>query len=154
MTKDFFKVPKQPLAVTLWVHPEGRVLGDLFVREQGLHHAGLETIDELMNQSQPFVVVYRDDLDEFRFYNKSSIVRVEYDSPTDKLNDGGDSLDSECHMMDGSVITGIIKGDFPADQRRLYDHMNNEDFQFIPLRQDHSGLCLINKNYIIYTKSL
>ena len=79
MTKDFFKVPKQAKSVILWVHPEGRVLGELFVREQSLHHKGVEDPVELMNQSEPFVVIHRDDVNEFRFYNKSSIVRVEYD---------------------------------------------------------------------------
>ena len=153
MTKDFFKVPKQPMAVTLWVHPEGRVLGDLFVREQSLHHAGRETPVELMNQPEPFLAIHRDDLDEFRFYNKSSIVRVEY-TDTDESDINEESLDCECHLMDGSCISGSIQGNFPPERRRLFDHMNNEKFQFIPLHQDQNKLCLINKHYIIYTKSL
>jgi len=154
MTKDFFKVPKQEKAVELWVHPEGKVLGSLFVREQSLHHVGQESPAELMSQTEPFVVIHRDDLNEFRFYNKSSIVRIEYTDAKEEQNTDEESLDCECHMMDGSLVTGSIKGCFPPDRRRLYDHMNSENFQFIPLRQNDNKVCLINKKYIIYTKSL
>ncbi|NOY66071.1 MAG: hypothetical protein GXP13_01505 [Gammaproteobacteria bacterium] len=154
MTKDFFKVPKQAKPVTLWVHPEGRVLGEIFVREQSLHHIGLEEPVELMNQTESFVVIHRDELSEFRFYNKSSIVRVEYEMLAEEVELARDSLQCECHMMDGSLITGTINGNFPPDRRRLFDYMNNEHFQFIPLHQGEGKICLINKHYINYTKSL
>jgi len=151
MTAEFFKVPKQAKPVTLWVHPEGKVLAEIYVREQSLHHIGIEEPGELMNQSEPFIVIHRDDLNEFRFYNKASIVRIEYD---DAVESAEDSLHCECHMMDGSLITGRINGNFPADRRRLYDYMNNKNFQFIPLHQGDGKVCLINKQYINYTKSL
>ncbi len=68
MSEDFFKVPKLERAVRLWIHPEGRVLGSIFVREQSLHHIGEETPVELLNQTEAFLVVHREDLDEYRFY--------------------------------------------------------------------------------------
>jgi len=153
MSDEFFKVPKQEKPVSLWVHPEGRVLGSIYIREQSLIHAGVETPAEVMNQAEPFVVVWRDDLDEYRFYNKSSIVRLEFEAQA-----GGmpytDTIECELHMMDGSLINGEIRGTFPPDQRRLFDHLNQENDSFVPLYLDSERICLINKNYIIYAKSL
>ena len=153
MSEDFFKVPKQERAVRLWIHPEGRVLGSIFVREQSLHHIGEETPVELLNQTEAFLVVHREDLDEYRFYNKSSIVRLEYQNSANE-NPDEEAIESELHMMDGSMMTGKICGTFPPDRRRLYDHFNKENDQFVPLNLEDGQICIINKNYIIYAKSL
>ena len=40
MSSDDLKVPKLKQKVTLWVHPEGQVVGSLFVREHSPDHAG------------------------------------------------------------------------------------------------------------------
>jgi hypothetical protein len=153
MSEEFFKVPKQEKSVSLWVHPEGRVLGAIYIREQSLHHAGEETPAEVLSQVEPFVVVRRDDLGEYRFYNKSSIVRLQYEAQPEGIP-YSDTIECEMHMMDGSLISGEIRGAFPPDQRRLYDHLNQENDAFIPLHLDSGQICLINKNYIIYAKSL
>ncbi len=153
MSEDFFKVPKQERAVKLWIHPEGRVLGSIFVREQSLHHMGEETPVELLNQAEAFLVVHREDLNEYRFYNKSSIVRLEYQNYAEE-NPDEESIDSELHMMDGSLMTGKINGCFPPDRRRLYDYLNKEHDKFVPLNLEDGQICIINKKYIIYAKSL
>ncbi|HEC28765.1 MAG TPA: hypothetical protein ENI65_04160 [Gammaproteobacteria bacterium] len=153
MAKDFFKIPKKERPVTLWVHPEGRVLGSIFIREQSLHHIGEETPVELLNQIKPFLVIHRDDLNEYRFYNKSSIVRLEIENPAEN-NAEEDSIECELYMMDGSLISGSIRGAFPPDRTRLYDHLNKEGDQFIPLHQDDNRVLLMNKKYIIYAKAL
>ncbi len=153
MSAEFFKVPKHEKPVSLWVHPEGRVLGSVFVRQQSLHHSGEETPAELFNQGENFVVIHREDLGEYRFYSKSSIVRVAYENEFD-LMPGSEAIDCELHMMDGSLMTGKICGAFPPEQRRLYDHLNREDSTFIPLHLDNGQVSLINKSYIIYAKSL
>ncbi len=153
MSAEFFKVPKRERSVSLWVHPEGRVLGSVFVREQSLHHSGEETPAELFNQAETFVVVHREELGEYRFYSKSSIVRLEYQDQGDS-EPGSEAMDCELHMMDGSLMSGKICAAFPPDRRRLYDHLNKGDDLFIPLHQDSGQISLINKSYIIYAKSL
>ena len=50
MSTDILKVPKLKQQVSLWVHPEGQVIGSLFVREQSPEHAGPETASEVLNQ--------------------------------------------------------------------------------------------------------
>ena len=79
MLRDRLKIPKKLKLVTLWVHPEGRVVGSLFLRPQSANRAGEEEPLEVLNTADPFLVLKRDQPDELRFYNKSSVVRVEYD---------------------------------------------------------------------------
>lgn len=153
MSTDFFKVPKRELAVSLWVHPEGRVLGSIYIREQSLYHSGEETPAELFNQQEAFVVVHRQDLDEYRFYNKTSIVRLEYEDNGETMP-GSETIDCQLHMMDGSLMSGSLSGVLSPDRRRLYDHLNTGDSTFIPLHGDNGVISLINKSYIIYAKSL
>ena len=152
MSNEFFKVPKKEREVVLWVHPAGRVLGSVFVREQSQHHIGEELPVELLNQPEPFVVVYRADLQEYRFYNKSSIVRIEFEQA--QMDMESDQLACELHMMDGSLMQGTIYVMFPPDKSRLYDYLNKQNDSFIPLYTSDSKQCLINKNYIIYARSL
>lgn len=154
MSDDFFKVPKHLRPVTLWVHPEGRVLGSLFVRIQSQHHIGEETPVELLNQEGPFIVVSRDDPDELRFYNKTSIVRVEHGADESALEQDIEPICCELHLMDGSLITGEIRSPMPRDRSRLYDYLNKVQDRFVKMHLQDQTVCLVNKNYIIYARNL
>jgi len=155
MSKEFFKVPKKEKPVVLWVHPEGRVVGSVFVREQSLHHIGEEGLPELLNQPEPFLVIYRDDIKEYRFYNKASIVRIEYEYEYEaEVHAEEECISCEMHMMDGSLMSGRICGVFSPDRSRLYDHLNKEGDQYIALRVESGQVHLLNKNYIIYVTSI
>jgi len=153
MSDDFFKIPKLEHLVSFWIHPEGRVPGTLFLREQSLHHIGEESPVELLNQTEPFVVINRQDLNELRFYSKASIVRVEYQH-TMPDNPDLDAINAEIHMMDGSLITGQIRGSFCPDRARLYDYLNKIEDHFVVLYQEQDQVTLINKKYVIYAKSI
>lgn len=154
MSENFFKVPKQLCPVTLWVHPEGRVLGSLFVREQSLHHIGQESPSELLNQEDPFVVVNRDSPDELRFYRKSAIVRVEYHANEEYSKEDITPICTELHLMDGSMLLGEIRSPMPKDRSRLYDYLNKASDLFVKLHLDGDLITLVNKQYIIYAKNL
>lgn len=150
MANDILRVPKKLAPVTLWVHPEGRVLGSLFLREQSPNHAGAEHPLEVLNQSEPFLVFRRDDPLELRFYNKRSIIRVEYAaqdaSPTT------DAVEIECrlHMMDGSLISGTIQESLAPDRARLLDYLNKTIDGFIKIHMEEGAVYLVNKAYIIH----
>jgi hypothetical protein len=154
MSENFFKVPKQLCPVTLWVHPEGRVIGSLFVREQSLHHIGKESPAELLNQEDPFVVVNRDSPDELRFYRKSAIVRVEYQGDDVMLEEDIVPICCELHLMDGSMLLGEIRSPMPKDKSRLYDYLNRASDLFVKLHLEDDLVTLVNKQYIIYAKNL
>ncbi len=145
MSNVNLKIPTTLYPVTLWVHPEGRVIGSLFLHNDKTKQA--EDVLSLVNQPEQFLVFKCETPNELRFYNRSSIIRMEYaeesgDSPNDK------TLECQLHMMDGSLITGIIRESLPADHSRLYDYLNLAENRFVKIHTDSQEVILINKAYI------
>lgn len=149
MANELLKIPKILRPVLLWVHPEGRVVGFLFLREHSPHHAGPEEPVEALNQDEPFLVFKREQPEELRFYNRTSIVRLEYEEAPSTTRPETKAIACQVHMMDGSVITGTIKESLPPDRSRLFDYLNKSDQRFIKLHVQPNVACLINKSYII-----
>lgn len=151
MSSDRLRIPKKLKQVTLWVHPLGPVIGSLFLREQSVKHAGEEEPLEVLNQVEPFVVLQRDEPDELRFYNRGSIIRVEYSGeiPGPETARHMTALACQLHMMDGSLLKGTIYEQLPPDHSRLFDYLNQDSERFIRMYVDESTICLINKSYII-----
>lgn len=155
MSSDFFKIPKSSQQVTLWVHPEGRVIGSIFLRKQSLHHAGAESPIEVINQEDEFLVVQMSDPDELRFYNRRSIVRLEYSEEDEaKAHSEVEPVTCRLIMMDGSVITGVIKTPMVPGQTRLVDHLNLHKEGFLKLHVDDTAVYLVNRSYIIHATDL
>lgn len=157
MKAEIFKVPKSEKEVSLWVHPDGMVKGSLFLREQSQEHDGQEKPVDVLNQDHPFVVVRLHNPEQLRFYNRSSIIRVEY-----PLDDGEESLPDDdhtiitcaIHMMDGSILEGTIREVLPPDRSRLFDYLRKEKTRFIRLFFSDTEVCLINKSFINYVSPL
>ena len=148
MSTDILKVPKLKQKVALWVHPEGQVVGSLFVREQSPDHAGAEEPLEVLNADVPFVVLQKESPQELRFYNKNSIIRIEYTTDSD-TEDDLTVLSCKLSMMDGSEIEGTIRENLPPEYSRLFDYINQENSRFIRLYFNDSEVSLINKSYIV-----
>jgi len=144
------KIPKSTREVTLWVHPEGQVVGALFLREHSVNHAGPEQPVEVLNQDTPFIVVQRKDPDELRFYNRNAIVRVEHPAADQSVPPGQVVLPCRLTLMDGSLFQGTIRETLPPDRARLFDYLNLEANRFIKLHLDGDTVCLLNKSYIIH----
>jgi hypothetical protein len=144
------KIPKKLKRVTLWVHPEGRVIGSLFLHFQNRYTNGEESPRELLNHAAPFVVLQREDPNEIRFYNRASIVRVEY--PFDGLHgeDRVEPLHCQLYMMDGSIIVGSVRQSLPPGSDRLYDYLNLDQERFVEVHTADGNVCLVNKSYIAY----
>ncbi|MEE8303468.1 MAG: hypothetical protein V3S24_13655 [Candidatus Tectomicrobia bacterium] len=148
------KIPKKQKQVTLWIHPEGRVVGSLFLSLQSKSSDGEEVPLEALNHPKTFVVLRRDDFDEVRFYNKASIVRVEYHKEELAESEEIDQLECRLCLMDGSIVEGTIKRALPPDYARLYDYLNMPDERFTEIHTGEGIVCLINKSYIVSVKSL
>ena len=148
------KIPKKQKQVTLWIHPEGRVIGSLFLRLHSQLSDGEEEPLEALNHPRSFLVLQRDDFGELRFYNKSSIVRVEYDKEPAKELEEVEPLGCRLCLMDGSIIEGRVKRALPPDQARLYDYLNRHDERFAEIYIEEGVVCLVNKSYIVYVQSL
>ena len=150
VSNEELKIPKKQKPVTLWVHPEGRVVGAIFLYQQSENHSGQEQPVDVLNGCAPFVVLQREDLGEPRFYNKRSVVRVEYEDS--EPDDTPDMTVLKCglHMMDGSRLEGTIREFLPPEHRRLYDYINSEGEDFVKLHLGNNNVCLVNKAYIVH----
>jgi len=145
---NILKVPKILRPVTLWVHPEGRVVGSIYVRKQSPDHAGEEQPLETLNQCQAFLVFNRDEPAEQRFYNIKSIIRVEYQATEADNTLQSNPLRCQLQMMDGSYIQGTIRESLPPSHGRLLDYLNRSEENFIRIILDDGLVYLINKAYI------
>lgn len=149
MDNNTLKVPKKLRPVTLWVHPEGRVIGSIYLRNQSPSHAGSEQPLEALNLCQSFLVFNRDQPPELRFYNIKSVTRVEYEATeVDEHDDDSNPLRCHLQLMDGAYIDGVIKESLPPNHARLLDYLNRSDETFIKIYMDDGLIYLINKSYI------
>ena len=149
MLSERLIVPKILKEVTLWVHPEGRVVGSLYLRKQSVNHAGAELPSEALNHPDPFIVFRCDQPSQLRFYNRRSIIRVEYPGRDSHVARALKPLACHLHMMDGSLISGTIEEPLHPDRARLLDYLNKADDNFIKLYVDEATV-LVNKSYIIH----
>jgi len=149
---DILKVPKKLRPVILWVHPEGRVIGSIYLRIQSPDHAGNEQPLEALNACESFLVFNRDEPAELRFYNIKSVIRIEYEATEDDETADTDATNNpmRCHLqlMDGSYIDGSIRESLPPNHARLLDYLNRSDEAFIKVYMDDGLIYLINKSYI------
>jgi hypothetical protein len=148
MQAESLKIPKRLKQVTLWVHPEGPVAGNLFLRVPEAEDEEEEAL-EVLNQPDPFLVVQLEGSDEVRFYNKHSIVRVEY--PAEETPQVVDVEMRHCvlQMMDGSSMEGTIRRVLPPDRARLFDYLNLNGERFLKIDCSDGRTYVINKLYIM-----
>jgi hypothetical protein len=149
MYPDILKIPKTLKQVTLWVHPEGQVVGAVFVRTQSTVMAREEEPAEVLNQPDPFLILQlgqSEDQESVRFYNKASIVRMEYRD--EQLLDLPEMVSLGCtlYLMDGSRFAGQIR---KPDRARLFDYLNLTEERFVKIELGDGDICLVNKSYIV-----
>ena len=144
------KIPKREQSVALWTHPDGLVHGAIYLQIADTDGACAEDPWAVMNGPEDFLVVRRRDPDELRFYNKASLIRVEYDENELYVAEAGKDLPCRVHLMDGSLIDGTMRKSLPPERSRLYDYMNTDNPRFLKLYVEGASVCLINKSYVGY----
>lgn len=148
------KIPKVERQVSLWTHPDGLVVGSIYLHMPEPDRPHGEDPFSVMNGAEDFLVVHRHDPDELRFYNKASLIRIEYAEDEAYVVESGKDLPCRVHMMDGSVIEGAMRKSLPPERSRLYDYMNTDNPRFLKLYVDGRSACLINKSYVGYIMPL
>lgn len=148
------KIPKVEKPVTLWAHPDGLVLGAIYLRVPEPDSPSGEDPWTLLNIPDDFLLVRRHDPDELRFCNKASLIRVECNEEELYVTDAGKDLFCRVHMMDGSLIDGAMRKSLPPERSRLYDYMNTDNPRFLKLYVGDKSVCLINKSYVGYIMTL
>jgi len=149
-------IPKALRQVTLWVHPEGRVIGSLFLSFHTKNGPGVEDPCAVLNEATPFFVLQRAEPEELRFYNKRAIIRVEYqeeEMPSEE-GTGIKTLYCQVSLMDGSLIEGVVRYPLPPSHERLYDYLNLSKERFAKLYLEDGNICLVNKAYIVCVSHL
>lgn len=147
MAEKPLRIAKALRQVSMWVHPEGLVKGAIYVTV-GEDNTSQEDPRYVLNADKPFLVLYRQNPDEVRFYNRSSLVRVEYED-NKPVESKATKIPCRVNMMDGSIIDGEIIEVLPSDHSRLYDYLNKAQERFIRLYTSDTQVCMVNKNYII-----
>ncbi|MFW5452310.1 hypothetical protein [Thioalkalivibrio sulfidiphilus] len=151
MDSEALKIPKKLKHVRLWVHPEGPVVGAIFLHCQSDHHEGEERPEEAMNGPEPFFVFRGGSDDDLRFYNKHAVVRLEYTpEPGQGVPEGSVALRTRLHLMDGSTLEGVIREMLVPEHARLFDYVNIFEDRFVRLfMDDDATITLVNKAYIV-----
>ena len=142
------KIPKIEKPVSLWAHPDGLVLGAIFLQKPESDRSHGEDPWTVLNGADDFLVVRLREPEDLRFYNKTSLIRVEYTEDELYVADTGKDLPCRVHMMDGSVIDGAMRKSLPPERSRLYDYMNTDNPRFLKLYTGGNAVCLINKTYV------
>jgi hypothetical protein len=142
------RILKRRLPVTLWVHPEGRVVGNIFLHLGGGAPRDGEAPWSVLNEPADFLVVERRNPEETRFYNKHAIVRVDYVDPI-LAEVAGTPLMCRVTLMDGLLLEGEICKAMPEERSRLYDYLNETRDRFLELCLAGGQRTLINKNYVV-----
>ncbi|MCG5534597.1 hypothetical protein [Ectothiorhodospira mobilis] len=146
---DALKIPKRRKPVKVWVHPDGLVLGSLFVHLQSAHRPGEEEPAEVLNGPEPFFVMECGSARELRFYNKHSVVRMEYTLDEGPPGDYAVYLPARLHLMDGSNLEGVIREMLDPQKARLFDYINIHEHRFVRLFLSETEAALVNKAYIV-----
>ncbi len=133
----------------MWVHPEGQVMGSLFLREQSVNHAGVEEPIEVLNKDTAFIVLEREVDEQICFYNRNAIIRLEYEQTPSAGEAELKIIPCRLTMMDGALFDGEIRETLAPDRARLFDYLNHANARFIKLYIDNNQVCLVNKSYII-----
>ncbi|MCG5501646.1 hypothetical protein [Ectothiorhodospira lacustris] len=149
MDSDSLKIPKKLIPVKVWVHPDGLVVGEIFVHFQSNQHDGEEEPAEVLNGNDDFFAM-RSRSGELRFYNKHAVVRVEYSAQAARLEaDYASCLLARLYLMDGSRLEGKIREVLPPGNARLYDYINIFDQRFVRLFLSDQTVTLVSKAYIV-----
>lgn len=155
MSTEELRIPKKQQPVALWVHPEGRVVGSIFL-QLSKEGGGDEFPLDVLNDDAPFLVVLLEELGEPRFYNKQAIVRVEHrgSALSERPPVGLTRIRCRLQMMDGSYMEGTIEEPLPEERSRLFDYINQGQARFLKVHLGEDGVCLVNKAYVVHVTEL
>lgn len=122
---------------TLHMSDGGELVGSLHVQSAVAHHPGPETLVELLNRAEPFLVLALEE-DGVRFVPKAQVALVE--SPLPGAEDGDRRsavrfINLEVEMMSALVLTGYAESELPPNRSRAQDFLNDSG-AFFPLTAD------------------
>lgn len=119
---------------TLHLSDGSELGGSLHVQSAVAHHPGPETVVELLNRGEPFLVLSLEE-DGVRFVPKAQVALVETAVAEGEDGDrrsGMRFLNLEVEMMSARVLSGFAESELPPNRARAQDFLN-ESGAFFPL---------------------
>ena len=122
--------------------------GSLHVQSAVAHHPGPETVVELLNRPEPFLVLILEE-DGIRFVPKAQVALVESVAPEGEeggRESVGRFLNLEVEMMSARVLQGSSESDLPPNRSRAQDFLNDSGL-FFPLTAEGT-LWAVNRTHV------
>lgn len=122
--------------------------GTLHVQSAVAQHPGAETVVELLNRPEPFLVLILQE-DGIRFVPKAQVALVECPAP--EQEDGARHsavrfLNLEVEMMSARVLEGSSESELPPNRSRAQDFLNDCGL-FFPLTAEGT-LWAVNRTHV------
>ena len=108
--------------------------GSLHLQSAVAHHPGPETVVELLNRPEPFLVLILEE-DGVRFVPKAQVAWVECAALEQEDGDRKSAvrfLNLEVEMMSARVLLGSAESELPPNRSRAQDFLNDGG-EFFPL---------------------
>jgi CheY-like chemotaxis protein len=146
-------VPVRSVPVTFWTIDGATLSGQIFLRLNVEAHAGPETVQDRLNDSDLFVTLSVAGGTPVIFLNKIQVIRV--DAPEEEEErppEAGErlvgvSIESiRVQLINGEQLSGAVRIEGPAGRRRLSDFLNKQP-PFLALRGS-DRLHLLHKRFI------
>jgi CheY-like chemotaxis protein len=137
-TQGELAIPVRPVPLTLWT-VDGAVLnGQLSLRLNVESHAGPETVQDRLNDSDLFLTITLPGETPLVFVNKIQVIRVEVSEeewiPEAPEGLVGVSLEPiRVQLVNGELLNGTVRIEGPTGRRRLSDFLNTQP-AFLPLK--------------------
>ena len=142
------------IPATLHLSDGGEMAGAIHVQSAVAYHPGPETVVEMLNRSDPFIVLTTEE-DGVRFVPKAQLALVEYAPPEedgdvveeDARRSAAKPLRLEVEMMvTARVIEGFVAAELPPNRSRALDFLNDGG-AFFPLLVD-STLWAVHRTHV------
>lgn len=126
------------------------VRGHLFLALMAKSHAGPETVLDLMNEPEPFLVLKVEGQPPVRMINKERVIEIEASVQPEEDQAVGKEEDMALMFQDGFSLSGTARVELPPTKSRLIDFLNHTE-RFFELR-DGGSLHIVNRKHISHVK--
>lgn len=150
-----FALPRTTVAARLVLTAGDPAAGEVFVMDRAEHHAGLETVLDMLNRPEPFFPFRphgRDDAVLFIAKAHTVVLAVQGGPFADPARaTASQKADLEVVLEGGSTITGQAQFEQPDAHRRVLDYLNASHEAFFAVISG-STTNYVNRAHVLYAR--
>jgi hypothetical protein len=140
-----FRIEKDRKTVSLLMLGGEQLSGEMFVQRFSRHHVGGEEVPDVLNAPEPFFPLVR--AGDTLLIAKHQVREVELDDDGSTAPSAVRAEAVEVTLRDGTVRSGRVYLEMPAERPRLLDYLNRHAQRFLAL-YSAGGIRLINRELI------